>query len=244
MGSRKSCRWGPGRQAFSRPRLRPRRATGGEGAHAADESGNPLGGLSILIPPALRPWVLVLLGTNEALAPIRGTIPDLFTSGDGQQGPVELLSRAYQAVVRTIDEAIPFLASQGDPISLAALPVPAVAWGIDEVASDLALESPSNPKQLLPRPQRADDVRHLGEVLARPTKSWRVGLVGGFITGSTVIAANAVRKGLPATPAPKESVRCRRSSAGASRGQGRFSVFQPRMDAHRKIQADSERDIP
>ena len=168
---------------------------GGEGAHAADESGNPLGGLSILIPPALRPWVLVLLGTNEALARIRGTIPDLFTSGDGQQGPVELLSRAYQAVVRTIDEAIPFLASQGDPISLAALPVPAVAWGIDEVASDLALEEPFQP-QATPSAASAaaDDVRHLGEVLARPTKLWRVGLVGGFITGSTVIAANAVRK--------------------------------------------------
>ena len=168
---------------------------GGEGAHAADESGNPLGGLSILIPSALRPWVLVLLGTNEALARIRGTIPDLFTSGDGQQGPVELLSRAYQAVVRTIDEAIPFLASQGDPISLAALPVPAVAWGIDEVASDLALEEPFQP-QATPSAASAaaDDVRHLGEVLARPTKLWRVGLVGGFITGSTVIAANAVRK--------------------------------------------------
>ena len=78
--------------------------TGGEGAHADDESANPLGGLSNLIPTALRPWVLVLLGTNEALARIRGTIPDLFTSGDGQQGPVELLSRAYQAVVRTIDD--------------------------------------------------------------------------------------------------------------------------------------------
>ena len=26
---------------------------GGEGAHAADESGNPQGGLSILIPPGL-----------------------------------------------------------------------------------------------------------------------------------------------------------------------------------------------
>ena len=74
--------------------------TGGESAHADDESGNPQGGLSILIPPALRPWVLVLLGTNEALARIRGTIPDLFTSGDGQQGSVELLSRAYQAVLR------------------------------------------------------------------------------------------------------------------------------------------------
>ena len=168
---------------------------GGEGAHAADESGNPQGGLSILIPPALRPWVLVLLGTNEALDRMRGAIPDLFTSGDGQQGPVELLSRAYQAVVRTIDEAIPFLASQGDPISLTALPVPAVAWDIDEVASDLALEEPFQP-QATPSAASAaaDGVRHLGEVLARPTKLWRVGLVGGFITGSTVIAANAVRK--------------------------------------------------
>ncbi|HMF36072.1 MAG TPA: Ig-like domain repeat protein, partial [Isosphaeraceae bacterium] len=168
---------------------------GGEGAHAADESGNPQGGLSILIPPALRPWVLVLLGTNEALDRMRGAIPDLFTSGDGQQGPVELLSRAYQAVVRTIDEAIPFLASQGDPISLTALPVPAVAWDIDGVASDLASEEPFQP-QATPSAASAaaDGVRHPGEVLARPTKLWRVGLVGGFITGSTVIAANAVRK--------------------------------------------------
>ena len=91
---------------------------GGEGAHAADESGNPQGGLSILIPTALRPWVLVLLGTNEALARIRGTIPDLFTSGDGQQGPVELLSRAYQAVLRSIDEAIHGMVQEGHTPSL------------------------------------------------------------------------------------------------------------------------------
>ena len=88
-------------------------APSGEGAHTADESGNPQGGLSILIPPALRPWVLVLLGTNEALARIRGTIPDLSTSGDGQQGPVELLSRAYQAVLRSIDEAIHGMVQEG-----------------------------------------------------------------------------------------------------------------------------------
>ena len=30
----------------------------------------------------------------------------------------------------------------------------------------------------------------------------------------------------------------------ASRGQGRFSVFQPRMDAHRKTRAESAVDIP
>ena len=34
------------------------------------------------------------------------------------------------------------------------------------------------------------------------------------------------------------------SRAFLARGQGRFSVFQPRMDAHRKPQADSEGDIP
>jgi len=70
-----------------------------------------------------------------------------------------------------------------------------VAWDIDEVASDLALEEPFQP-QATPSAASAaaDGVRHLGEVLARPTKLWRVGLVGGFITGSTVIAANAVRK--------------------------------------------------
>ncbi len=168
---------------------------GGEGAHAADESGNPQGGLSRLIPPPLRPWVLVLLGTNEALARIRGAIPDLFTFGDGQHDPVELLSRAYQAVVRTIDEAIPFLASRGDLIPIAALPVPTVAWDIDEVASDLALEEPLQP-QATPSAASAaaDAVRHPGEVLARAKKSWRVGLVGGFIAGSMIITANAVKR--------------------------------------------------
>jgi len=199
------------------PSVLPTQATapsgkGGEGAHAADESGNPQGGLSILIPPALRPWVLVLLGTNEALARIRGTIPDLFTSGDGQQGPVELLSRAYQAVLRSIDEAIPFLASRGDLISIAALPVATVAWDIDEVASDLALEEPFQPKATPSAASAAADaVRHLGEVLARPTKSWRVGLVGGFIAGSTVIAANAIRRAFQ-RHRRKESVWCRRAS--------------------------------
>ena len=113
---------------------------GGEGAHAADESGNPLGGLSILIPTALRPWVLVLLGTNEALARIRGTIPDLFTSGDGQQGPVELLSRAYQAVLRSIDEAIHGMVLEGHTPSL---PARIKGRDIDELAGDLAREGPA-----------------------------------------------------------------------------------------------------
>src|SRR5208337_3667374 len=127
------------------PSVLPTQATapsgkGGEGAHAADESGNPQGGLSIQIPPALRPWVLVLLGTNEALARIRGTIPDLFTSGDGQQGPVELLSRAYQAVLRSIDEAIPGMVLEGLTPSLRAR---TKGRDIDELAGDLAQEGPA-----------------------------------------------------------------------------------------------------
>ena len=116
---------------------------GGEGAHAADESANPQGGLSILIPTALRPWVLVLLGTNEALARIRGTIPDLFTSGDGQQGPVELLSRAYQAVLRSIDEAIHGMVLEGHTPSLRAR---TKGRDIDELAGDLAREGPAQPE--------------------------------------------------------------------------------------------------
>ena len=113
---------------------------GGESAHEADESANPLGGLSILIPTALRPWVLVLLGTNEALARIRGTIPDLSTSGDGQQGPVELLSRAYQAVLRSIDEAIPGMVLEGLTPSLRAR---TKGRDIDKLAGDLAREGPA-----------------------------------------------------------------------------------------------------
>ena len=168
---------------------------GDEGAHAADDSGNPLGSLSILISPALGPWVLVLLGTNEALARIGGTNPDLFTFGDGQQGPVNLLSRAYQVVVQTIDKAIPFLVSQGDPISLAGLPVPTVAGDIDEVASDLALEEPFEPRATPSDASAATDAVHRsGEVLARPKNLWRVGLVGGFIAGSMVVTANAVKR--------------------------------------------------
>ena len=117
---------------------------GGEGAHAADESENPQDGLSLLIPPALRPWVLVLLGTNEALARIRGTIPDLFTSGDGQQGPVELLSRAYQAVVRTIDDAIHGMVQKGH---IPSLPARVKGWDIDELAASLAEEGPAQPER-------------------------------------------------------------------------------------------------
>ncbi len=114
--------------------------TGGVSAHAADESENPQGGLSILIPTALRPWVLVLLGTNEALARIRGASPDLFTSGDGRQGPVGLLSRAYQAVLRSIDEAIHGMVLEGHTPSL---PVRVKGWDIDELAASLAEEGPA-----------------------------------------------------------------------------------------------------
>ena len=121
---------------------------GGVGAHAADESGNPQGGLSILIPPALKPWVLVLLGTNEALARIRGTIPDLFTSGDGQQGPVELLSRAYQAVLRSIDEAIHGMVQEGHSPSLRAR---TEDRDIDELAGYLRKRSLPSPNQILPQ---------------------------------------------------------------------------------------------
>ena len=114
--------------------------TGGESAHAADESENPQGGLSILIPTVLRPWVLVLLGTNEALARIRGASPDLFTSGDGQQGPVALLSRAYQAVLRSIDEAIHGMVQEGHTPSL---PARTEDRDLDELAGDLAQEGPA-----------------------------------------------------------------------------------------------------
>ena len=121
---------------------------GGEGVHAADESGNPQGGLSNLIPTALRPWVLVLLGTNEALARIRGTIPDLFTSGDGQQGPVELLSRAYQAVVRTIDEAIHGMVQKGHTPSLPPESRTGTSTNLQETWRERGLP---NPNELVPQ---------------------------------------------------------------------------------------------
>jgi hypothetical protein len=142
---------------------------GGEGVHAADESGNPQGGLSILIPPVLRPWVLVLLGTNEALARIRGTIPDLFTSGDGQQGPVELLSRAYQAVLRSIDEAIHGMVQKGHTPSL---PARVKGWDIDELAASLAEEGPAQPERARSAvPVAAGPATEPAEVLPDTSKS-------------------------------------------------------------------------
>ena len=148
---------------------------GGEGAHAADESENPQGGLSLLIPPALRPWVLVLLGTNEALARIRGTIPDLFTSGDGQQGPVELLSRAYQAVVRTIDDAIHGMVQKGH---IPSLPARVKGWDIDELAASLAEEGPAQPERARSAvPLAAGPATDPAEVLPDTSKSTRFRLV-------------------------------------------------------------------
>ena len=123
-------------------------APSGEGAHAADESENPQGGLSLLIPPALRPWVMVLLGTNEALARIRGTIPDLSTSGDGQQGPVELLSRAYQAVLRSIDEAIHGMVQEGHTPSLRAEPRVSTSTNLQATWRERGLLGPN---QILPQ---------------------------------------------------------------------------------------------
>ena len=82
------------------------------------------------------------------LARIRGTIPDLFTSGDGQQGPVELLSRAYQAAVRTIDEAIPGMVLEGLTPSLCAR---TKGRDIDELAGDLRKRSLPSPNQILPQ---------------------------------------------------------------------------------------------
>ena len=96
---------------------------GGEKAHAADESGNPQGAVPSPLRSPLKSWILFLLGPDEALDRIRRAIPDLFTSGDGRQGPVGLLGRDYQAVVRAIDEAIHALAPEGHPSSLPALPV-------------------------------------------------------------------------------------------------------------------------
>ena len=91
---------------------------GGENAHAADESGNPQGAAPSPLRSALKSWALFLLSPNEALDRLRRAIPDLFTSGDGQPGPVGLMGRAYQAVVRAIDEAVHALAPAGHPPSL------------------------------------------------------------------------------------------------------------------------------
>ena len=66
---------GPGTASVAPTQATAPSGKGGEGAHAADESGNPQGSLSLLIPTALRPWVMVLLGTNEALAGIRERHP-------------------------------------------------------------------------------------------------------------------------------------------------------------------------
>ena len=187
--------------------------TGGEGAHADDESGNPQGGLSILIPPALRPWVLVLLGTNEALARIRGTIPDLSTSGDGQQGPVELLSRAYQAVVRTIDEAIHGMVQKGHTPSL---PARVKGWDIDELAASLAEEGPSQPERARSAvPVAAGPATEPAEVLPDTSKSTLFRLVNllavsvasiGAITFTRVFLRyrqRHLRLGVRMVPAPK-----------------------------------------
>src|SRR5271157_3112430 len=160
---------------------------GGEGGHAADESGNPQGGLSILIPTALRPWVLVLLGTNEALARIRGTIPDLFTSGDGQQGPVELLSRAYQAVLRSIDEAIHGMVQEGHTPSL---PARVKGWDIDELAGYLAQEGPAQPERARSAvPVAAGPATDPAEVLPDISKSTRLRLVNLLAVSVALIGA-------------------------------------------------------
>ena len=186
---------------------------GGEGAHAADESGNPQGGLSILIPPALRPWVLVLLGTNEALARIRGTIPDLFTSGDGQQGPVELLSRAYQAVLRSIDEAIHGMVLEGHTPSLRAR---TKGRDIDELAGYLAQEGPAQPEpDPSAVPVAAGPATDPAEVLPDTSKSTRFRLVNllavsvasiGALTFTRVFLRyrqRHLRLGVRIIPAPK-----------------------------------------
>ena len=180
--------------------------TGGEGAHADDESANPLGGLSILIPTALRPWVLVLLGTNEALARIRGTIPDLFTSGDGQQGPVELLSRAYQAVLRSIDEAIHGMVQEGHTPSL---PARAKGWDIDELAGDLAEEGPArtepDPSAV---PVAAGPATDPAEVLPDTSKSTRFRLVNLLAVSVASIGALDFHARIPEIPATTSSSGC------------------------------------
>ena len=187
--------------------------TGGEGAHADDESANPLGGLSILIPTALRPWVLVLLGTNEALARIRGTTPDLFTSGDGQQGPVGLLSRAYQAVLRSIDEAIPGMVLEGLTPSLRAR---TKGRDIDELAGYLAQEGPAQPERARAAvPVAAGPATEPAEVLPDTSKSTRFRLVNllavsvasiGALTFTRVFLRyrqRHLRLGVRIIPAPK-----------------------------------------
>ena len=186
---------------------------GGAGAHADDESGNPQGGLSILIPTALRPWVLVLLGTNEALARIRGTTPDLFTSGDGQQGPVELLSRAYQAVLRSIDEAIHGIVLEGHTPSL---PARIEDRDIDELAGDLAREGPAQPEPARSAvPVAAGPATDPAELLPDTSKSTRFRLVNllavsvasiGALTFTRVFLRyrqRHLRLGVRTIPAPK-----------------------------------------
>ena len=179
---------------------------GGEGAHAADESENPQGGLSLLIPPALRPWVLVLLGTNEALARIRGIIPDLFTSGDGQQGPVELLSRAYQAVVRTIDEAIHGMVQKGH---IPSLPARVKGWDIDELAASLAEEGPAQPERARSAvPLAAGPATDPAEVLPDTSKSTRFRLVNLLAVSVASIGALDFRARIPEIPATTSSSGC------------------------------------
>ena len=191
---------------------------GGEGAHADDESGNPLGGLSILIPTALRPWVLVLLGTNEAIARIRGAIPDLFTSGDGQQGPVGLLSRAYQAILRSIDEAIPGVVLEGLTPSLRAR---TKGRDIDELAGDLAREGPARtepgPSAV---PVAAGPATDPAEALPETSKSTLFRLVeytrgqcgldrgAHFRARIPEIPATTSSSGCPDHPGPEASVMC------------------------------------
>ena len=193
-------------------------APSGEGAHAADESGNPQGGLSLLIPTALRPWVLVLLGTNEALARIRGTIPDLSTSGDGQQGPMELLSRAYQAVLRSIDEAIHGMVQEGHTPSLRTR---TKGRDIDELAGDLAQEGPArtepdpsavpvaagpatDPAEVLPDTSKSTLFR-LVELLAVSVAS--IGALD-FHARIPEIPATTSSSGCPDHPGPEASVMC------------------------------------
>ena len=185
---------------------------GGEGAHADDESGNPLGGLSILIPTALRPWVLVLLGTNEALARIRGTIPDLFTSGDGQQGPVELLSRAYQAVLRSIDEAIPGMVLEGLTPSLRAEPRTGTSTNLRDLAQEGPARTEPDPSAV---PVAAGPATDPAEVLPDTSKSTLFRLVEILAVSVASIGALAftrvflryrqrhLRLGVRTIPAPK-----------------------------------------
>ena len=88
---------------------------------------------------------------------------------------MELLSRAYQAVVRTIDEAIHGMVQEGHTPSL---PARIEDRDIDELAGDLAREGPAQPERARSAfPVAAGPATDPAELLPDTSKSTRFRLV-------------------------------------------------------------------